>query len=176
MDEADVSQQAMIYRRFCGGRCKAPAIIIAVMLAAAAVGLTCLYWPTSISTLPKFEDVVSIHALFGDLNANRDVSEFELPEKFWRPIFNCLSPAVYDPAPAKWQTLGTFVAHMIDGQTVQIWLYRVTENEIAFSVEPDGERKTYYRGGSLSSLLDALSKARASAGMPDDGAAAWPAR
>lgn len=77
-------------------------------------------------------------------------------------VYAALQPATLDSSPAMWVVLGDLEFTLRDERPFRVDLYWLKgPDELgAFSAGETDERRSYYRGGTSSRLLDALRKAR----------------
>jgi hypothetical protein len=119
-----------------------------------------------VAPLPTLDHVQKVVARYFDAGAKRDF-RFEVPLDRLSSILGALQPATYDPRPANWEVLGELEMTLRSGRPFRVNLYSLSPDKRvrsdqrgAFSAGETFERRTYYRGGTSSQLIEALRLAR----------------
>jgi hypothetical protein len=119
---------------------------------AALMCLFFLLWYFWIKPMSYIVDPAQVLTMKAALDPKPELSTFEVPREHIAPILAALRPFRVDPHPDKMKILGHLYLTCKGGRELKIHLYY----EGAFSVDPQFEKRTYYRGGTDSAIEDAI--------------------
>lgn len=109
--------------------------------------------------IPQADDVITISAaIYNRSDSGSEISEFTVPKSHHAKILNLFRDAQPDSRPSKWQVLG-FVKIKTESGMISISLYRTGASTGAFRTS----QRSYYRGSSDNSIIQAIDAAKADA-------------
>ena len=133
---------------------------------------------SNVYRIPALADIESIEVIrFSasvkyDDAVNQGPKTFPIPVSLNEKLLAALQPTTPDNSPSKWVGLGELTIHKKDQTRIQVFLFDVSEGEGAFAVGESWEKRTYYRGGRSSHLVDGLLTAQKASSVdrhvPDD--------
>jgi hypothetical protein len=105
--------------------------------------------------------------LFGGGAGVGEVQQFQVPPSHFSRLLSALAPSRRDEQRIAWVALGALDIVCNDGRIIAVAVYRTSQPEGAFSVNPDPQPRqwsNYYRGGSAEEFEAAVRNAAAAAG------------
>jgi len=134
-------------------------LIVGSLVAFAVVAFVIWANPRSGYVFPPASSITSMEAkVFDSLGTNDRV--FLVPANLYQEVLSALSPSRYDRFPAKWQILGDLRIRTVEVESIQVFLFDLSNQEVgAFAAGPDWESRQYCRGGNSARLRAALEKA-----------------
>jgi hypothetical protein len=111
-------------------------------------------WPP----LPAVTDIKSIQVTFFLEGKGKDV-RFDLPQQYWKSLWNTLLPSRKDWLAANWLIFGDLDIKLKNGDNFRVTLYWPSEGAGAFSAGPTFESRSYYRGGNSEKMIEVINQA-----------------